>query len=144
MEYKLFLDDVRTMTDCVTYMHSRIGSRNPVYLEKGWVICRNYECFKSTILEYGLPTFVSFDHDLQSYPTSIQEAEYADRYGYREQTGQDCAKWLIEYCMDHDFEIPEFAVHSMNPVGGERIFSLLTQAKRGLHDRIKDSNRERI
>ena len=37
---KVFLDDVRNPKDCVTYMHQRIGDKNPIYLEE-WVIAKN-------------------------------------------------------------------------------------------------------
>lgn len=134
MIYKLFLDDIRNPVHCVTYMHSRIGRKNPIYLEKDWVICRNFECFKNTVNEYGLPEFISFDHDL------ADEHYYDAINGFprdlsNEETGYDCAKWLVDYCIDHNLKIPEFAVHSMNPVGAERIFSLLTHSKQELHDR---------
>jgi|SRR5579885_3650935 len=132
MTYKLFLDDIRNPVQCVTYMHSRIGVKNPIYLEKGWVICRNFECFKNTILEYGLPEFISFDHDLSdSHYQEIVE------FGFfvSDDTGYDCARWLIEYCESNGYKIPQFAVHSQNPIGAERIFSLLTKAKTRLNDR---------
>lgn len=134
MPYKLFLDDVRTMTDCVAYMHSRIGRKNPIYLEKGWAICRNFECFKATILDMGIPDFISFDHDLadEHYLNFLQGKP--NSY-YTDPTGYDCAKWLVEYCHLKDLKIPDFAVHSMNPVGAERIFSYLTKAKQEVNDR---------
>ncbi len=137
MGYKIFLDDDRTMTDCISYMHQRIGKKNPIYLEKDWVICRNFGCFKATILDMGMPDFISFDHDLQSYPTTLAEAEYAAKYNYEEKTGYTCAKWLVEYCREKGHKIPEFAVHSMNPVGSERIFSLLTKATKDDRERVQ-------
>ena len=132
MEYKLFLDDVRIPCHCVTYMHKRIGAMNPIYLERGWVICRNFHCFIETIKDLGLPSFISFDHDLA-------EEHYAQPDdvigGYKEKTGYDCAKWLVDYCFDNDLEIPDFACHSMNPVGVERIMNLLNRAKNREYDR---------
>lgn len=42
-----------------------------------------------------------------------------------EKTGYDCAKWLIDYCIDNDLELPKkVLVHSMNPTGAENIKSL--------------------
>jgi len=138
MGYKLFLDDVRTMTDCITYMHQRIGKKNPIYLEKDWVICRNFGCFKATIEDMGLPDFISFDHDL------ADEHYYDAINGFprdlaTEKTGYECAKWLVEYCVKKGLKIPEFAVHSMNPVGAERIFSLLTKATNNDRERVQKS-----
>lgn len=145
MAYKLFLDDERKPWDCLGYMASRIGPRTPIYLETGWVVCKNYGCFVATILDMGLPDFVSFDHDLaeehytpSSYWDSFEKSkEYQSAIwdNYKEKTGYECAKWLCDYCFDNGFQIPEFAVHSMNPVGAERIFSLLTRYKSELNDR---------
>jgi hypothetical protein len=37
----------------------------------------------------------------------------------------DCAKWLINYCIDNKKELPaEILIHSMNPVGSANIKSL--------------------
>lgn len=132
MGYKLFLDDCRIMTDCVVYMHQRIGKKNPIYLEKDWVICRNFGCFKATIEDMGLPNFISYDHDLADEHYISFEEEVGT---YKEKTGYECAKWLVEYCQSKGLKIPEFAVHSMNSVGAERIFSLLTKATREYDER---------
>jgi hypothetical protein len=132
MGYKLFLDDTRIPVHCVTYMHSRVGRLNPIYLERDWVICRNYKCFIATIKDMGLPNFISFDHDL----ADEHYASEGDTIGgYKEETGHDCAKWLVDYCIDQGVDLPDFAVHSMNPVGSERIISLLKTFKRTHNDR---------
>lgn len=136
MGYKLFLDDVRTMTDCITYMHQRIGKKNPIYLERDWVICRNFGCFVNTIEDMGLPDFISYDHDLadEHYIKYLGEP-FSETNQYEEKTGYECARWLVEYCQSKGLKIPEFAVHSMNPVGAERIFSLLTKATQEYDER---------
>lgn len=69
---------------------------------------KSYLEFTDFILKNGLPEFISFDHDLGE-----------------EKTGYDCAKWLVEYCMNNKFPLPEFFVHSQNPVGKENIQRLL-------------------
>lgn len=131
MGYKLFLDDKRNPVHCVSYMQHRIGRKNPIYLENGWVICRNYKSFVSTIEEMGLPDFVSFDHDLadEHYRNYLSsgEVDYSD---YVEKTGYEAAKWLVNYCLDHKLELPEYAVHSDNPVGAGNILSHLKQAEK--------------
>lgn len=130
--YKLFLDDYRVPLDCVGYMHSRIGARNPVYLEKDWVVVKHYFEFCEYIKNHGLPYLVSFDHDLA-------DAHYNDKYqdgviDYASEdfnknyfkTGYHCAEWLIEYCMENQLDFPpEYFVHSMNPAGTENIHSLI-------------------
>lgn len=134
MQYKLFLDDVRKPWDCIGYMRPRIGSRLPIYLETGWVVCKNYGCFRATIDDMGLPTFVSFDHDLSvEHYIDGDQGVWSD--SYEEQSGYNCAQYLIHYCVKNGLNIPDFTVHSMNPVGTERIFSLLNQAKSKINDR---------
>lgn len=54
MKYNLFLDDVRKPTD-VKWL-----DLPPV----DWVIVRNYENFEKIIRKAGLPSIISFDHDL--------------------------------------------------------------------------------
>lgn len=133
MGYKLFLDDKRTPAQCVSYMHRRIGRLNPIYIQNEWVICRNYVCFKNTIEKMGLPEFVSFDHDLADEHYGISEdGALEEYYGWegRTETGYDCAKWLVDYCMEHKLELPQWAVHSMNPIGVGNITSYLKQAEK--------------
>lgn len=114
----LFLDDIRYPVEAYHY------TRQDIFLRKDWHIVRNYEQFVSRILEKGLPDMISFDHDLA-------EIHYLQSGSgeYTEKTGYDCAKWLVEYCMDHHLDLPEFYCHSMNPVGKENIESLLKNFK---------------
>ena len=59
---------------------------------------------------------ISFDHDLADEHYLKQNSqEFVEKIGY------DCAKWLVEYCMDHYLDLPKFYCHSMNPVGKENI-----------------------
>ena len=44
----------------------------------------------------------------------------------KEKTGYDCAKWLVEYCLDNDLSLPKYQVHSMNPVGKKNILDYLS------------------
>lgn len=134
MAYKLFLDDKRNPVHCITYMRGRLREYS-IYLQNEWVIARNYESFKNTIESMGLPEFVSFDHDLadEHYLGLLSSPEAWEEYHTdenREYTGYDCAKWLVNYCMDHKKPLPPFAIHSMNPVGGEKIMSLLKNGEK--------------
>ena len=78
-----------------------------------WVL--NYSQFILYIEKLGLPDVISFDHDL---------ADIDDKSGY------DCAKYLVDYCMDNNKRLPSFRVHSANPVGKENIEYLLNNFKR--------------
>ena len=73
----------------------------------------SYKEFIDFIQNKGIPDFISFDHDL-----GIEE------------TGYDCAKFLVEYCLDHNLTIPNFTVHSQNPVGKENIEKLLNNFRK--------------
>ena len=43
--------------------------------------------------------------------------------------GYDCAKWLVEYCIDYNKELPLYNIQSANPVGKENIDKLLKNFK---------------
>lgn len=124
MSYKLFLDDVRNVKDVVTYMHLRIGDKNPIYLEDNWLIAKCYEDFVDIIQEKGIPEFVSYDHDLALDHYIDGDMGFVGE-GYKEKTGYDCAKWLVEYCKSKGIKHPSYAVHSMNPVGTQNIKNYL-------------------
>lgn len=98
-----------------------------------WVL--NYEQFVQWIEKYGLPDIISFDHDLadEHYTPEYFWSNYEENKKYQEwrsetyqeKTGMDCAKWLVDYCIDNDKELPEFYVHSANPVGADNIKGIL-------------------
>jgi hypothetical protein len=109
MKYNLFLDDTR---DPNTFLNDT----------RTWVVVRNYNQFVEIITKQGLPEFISFDHDL----ADEHYGKIIDYDNFQEKTGYDCAKWLIEYCMKMDQPLPEWQIHSMNPVGKINIHMLLT------------------
>lgn len=131
MSYNLFLDDIRMPVDVGNYM-------NPVELRQyfrkyDWIICRNYNEFVECINKRGLPEMVSFDHDLADEHYTPEEywhdydasKEYQDKRRYKEKTGYDCAKWMIDYSKRLNACLPSLIMcHSMNPVGKDRIVEL--------------------
>lgn len=123
--YNLFLDDVRQPSEPGNYM-SPVNLRS-LYQEQEWVTVRNYNDFVKYITENGLPDLVSFDHDLADIhydPTTCKES-----FEYTEETGYDCAKWLVMYCDDNGLPLPKYLCHSMNPIGKENIISYLDSYK---------------
>jgi hypothetical protein len=50
--------------------------------------------------------------------------------GFIEKTGYDCAKWLVEYCIEKDLDLPTYYIHSMNPAGGNNIKKFLDRYKK--------------
>ena len=97
--YSVFIDDERfPKTDCP------VGSF--------WVICRNKKDFENFIAMYGLPQYISFDHDL----------------GENEPTGKDIANYIVELWLDEkvDFSTKfNYNVHSANNIGRDNIQGLL-------------------
>ena len=123
MEKYLLLDDIR---DCQMTFNI---TKNSIYLLNDWDIVKNYDEFINYILKNGLPSVISFDHDLAD--EHYVPSEYWDNYdlskefqesqSYREKTGNDCAKWLLEYCYENNLKLPQCMVHSANPVGADNI-----------------------
>jgi hypothetical protein len=119
---KLYLDDVR-------YPKT-----------EGWDIVRTYDDFVNWITNNGLPDEISFDHDLSREHTKF----FFDNGGhdnppdpqqkeFNEKTGYDSAKWLCDYCLTNGLPIPEWNVHSANPVGSENIRGLLKNFEKKLN-----------
>lgn len=128
MSYYLFLDDERFPQD-VTWVN--LPKHN-------WTIVRNYADFVRTIENKGLPAEIAFDHDLghehyQAYHVASRPGNgVIDYNSFKEKTGLDCAKWLIEYCNKNNLPFPKFYVHSMNPIGKQNIISAVNSYKRYL------------
>lgn len=121
----IFLDDVRTLKS----VHLPLWTHSDQ-----WKIVRNFKSFCNEINDLfqrtgGLPQFISFDHDLAQEHYSenmVDPILYNEMYGsFKEKTGLDCAKWLVEFCLDRNLKMCDFQVHSMNPVGKKNIESLL-------------------
>jgi len=96
MTYNMYLDDIR----------------NPK-TSRDWCVVRSFDEATKMMLSFGIPEYISFDHDLG-------EAD--------ERTGYDLAKWIVEQDMDGKLSIPdvfEFNVHSANSVGTANIQSYL-------------------
>ena len=114
MQYrKLYLDDIR------------------VPKTEGWDIVRSYDQFVDYITKNGLPDEISFDHDLADVDNNPKTTKQSIKS--HEKTGYDAAKWLCEYCWTNGLPIPDWNVHSANPVGRENINQLLDNYKNKLN-----------
>jgi hypothetical protein len=122
--YNLFLDDYRIPEEAHQYM------LNKIYLTYDWVVVENYDEFVDCVTKMGMPRCVSFDHDLSELDYSEQETPTYDDL-LREKNGFHCAKWLIDYAIDNNVDIPEeIHYHSMNPVGRLNMKSLFETYKK--------------
>ena len=78
---------------------------------EGWYIARSVQSAIDLVKEYGMPSYISFDHDLGGDETSMQ-----------------FIKWVVEEVLDGRLKFPEnfeYNVHSANPVGKDNITSLM-------------------
>jgi hypothetical protein len=135
---KLFLDDIRQVRDACYYVI------NPkiYWEEEDWDIVRNYDEFIKYIEENGLPDLISFDHDLadEHYNDLFSDKNwFKDNDNielvydeYKEKTGLECAKWLVDFCLDNNKKLPDYIVHSANPIGKKNIESFLNNARKML------------
>lgn len=102
----------------------------PQFLEETIVWVKNYDSFVEWIKYNGLPHTIAFDHDLGEDVARDKVSKGMSKRQARIQkretiSGYDCAKWLVEYCMDNDLDLPNWIVQSANPVGKDNINGLL-------------------
>lgn len=126
----LYLDDYRNPFDATGWLRLV-----PIegYEEVVWV--KNFKEFVEHIQKHGVPFAVSFDHDLADehmvdyHQHQADGREFIDYASFKEKTGLDCAKWLINHCEEQKTDLPLFWSHSANPMGRENILSLLRGRK---------------
>jgi hypothetical protein len=96
---RMFLDDIR----------------DP--LENYDIVVRSYDEAVELVKQNGIPTFISFDHDLG-----------CDEIGNILKSGYDFAKWLVDMDIKNIHKFPDnftFDIHSANPIGKNNIKSIL-------------------
>ena len=101
----VFLDDIRYPKDVFNYIP------NPIYIEKEWVIVRSYDEFINDVLDNGLSYLYSYDHDLADQHYNSHLLKVIDYDKFTEKTGYSCAKWLVNYCIDNNKELPKYFFH---------------------------------
>jgi len=107
MKKLIWLDDFRDPADYVSGDYEII-----------WI--KNYEDFCLNIEENGLPDIICFDHDLGE-----------------EMTGYDAAKYVVNYCQQHNCNIPEYHIQSSNVVGKGNIEGIMEGWRRFYEDNYK-------
>lgn len=83
--------------------------------DRDWLICRTSQEALDRIKEIGLPQFISFDHDLGEADTTMI-----------------FLRRLVNEVWDGKSDIPEYQIHSANPVGAQNIRSFMESWKRSL------------
>jgi len=105
MKTLLWLDDIRNPLEGDWLIFSPISRPYNVV----WV--KNFEEFTEWIIQNGLPDGICFDHDLGA------DEETSKLF----LSGFDCTKWLVDYCINNDFDFPKYNIQSANPVGKDNI-----------------------
>jgi hypothetical protein len=134
MAYNLFLDDKFTPHE-VGYTTTDEKERKR-YLEYKWVIVKTYDDFVACVKDKGIPSIVSFDHDLcdEHYEYILLDENWnkkddeiiIDYDSFETKTGCHAAEWLIEYCSNYRKTLPIMMVHSKNKIGRKNIINLIT------------------
>ena len=116
MTYKLFIDDERyppqfTMWDRIKAVFYRATARTT---QKQFTIARSTEQALAIISAHGMPSFISFDHDLGMSPDGWDD------------TAMVFLRHLENMLCDEVVAFPEdfdYYVHSQNPVGRDNIIA---------------------
>ncbi len=128
---KLFLDDIRQPKDAC-YL---VQDWAKLYFDDEWDVVKTHKEFVRWVKRNGVPTHVSFDHDLADVHYDIDFDDWdvytAEQLGV-EETGLDSAKFLVDYCENNGFDLPLYQVHSANPIGRRNIKTYLDNAKKHL------------
>lgn len=102
MTYRMFIDD----------------ERDPPNDGHSWHVVRSSQDAIALVTEIGLPSFISFDHDLGGDDTAMR-----------------FLRWMTDWMLDTSTRFPpgfEFYVHSQNPIGRANIQSLMTSFQEAL------------
>jgi len=139
--FNLFLDDLRNPSDAFVSGVRRkdLGLVATISLlvltsteSHDWDIVRSYSEFENAINEYGIPSMVSFDHDLSfehiQHYFKVTQLTNLIEYGNLspKSTGYHCAQLLVQKCKEANVALPVWHVHSANSVGAVNIAKVLS------------------
>lgn len=106
----LFLDDSRNANDYVD-TYNNIVKQSFTYNEF-------INDVQDYFFLYGCIDEIWFDHDL----------------GDKDGNGYDCAKYLVKFCDNNGYKLPEWHIQSANPVGKDNIDSYLKSYLKSLEN----------
>lgn len=123
MQHHIFLDDYRQPVN-VTWIEIPATDK--------WIVVKNYEEFVALFEKLPIRSIahISYDHDLAP-------AHYAN-HPTSERTGYDCAKFVVAKALEEGTDIPNYTVHSLNPVGRVNITELFENYRKF---QLENSNR---
>jgi hypothetical protein len=133
MSYNLFLDDQSNPIQIVNPTLSEKDRER--YLKYTWIIAKSYDEFVEIVSREGVPSMVSFDHDLSEEHWHLSHLEenllkvgdvvILDYDVFEVKTGYHAAEWFLEYCVNKRKRPEVILVHSRNPIGKKNIEGLL-------------------
>ena len=133
MAYNLFLDDQFTPVQIADLTLSE--KNRDRYRKYRWVIAKSYDEFVEIVNKKGVPSIVSFDHDLAEEHwdlmcidenlLKIDKVAIIDYDVFIVKTGYHAAEWFLEYCANHGNYPQTMLVHSQNAIGNKNIKELL-------------------
>jgi len=103
----VFLDDIRIPS----MSHNVSKGLGVDYSDKDkWVIVRDYFDFVDLVdKHFDEIDLISFDHDLACYKDGV------------EYTGKSAVDYVIDYCLDHNKQFPDWYAHTDNTSGKRNI-----------------------
>ncbi len=108
---RIYLDDKRDTPKVVEADRYLPYEERRVYTHRTYTAAETIELLKT-----GEVTFISFDHDLGPAEAG---------------TGYDVARWIEERAhTDPEFVVPDWSIHSANPVGANNIQRAMESAMR--------------
>lgn len=143
MSYNIFLDDERQPMEAVYWDHD---DKSCWMIDRpllGWKVIRSYDEFVTEITKNGLPTTVSFDHDL--HPEHYTEGRVGMPPAYKRYkvpTGYQCVLWLIGYCGKLNLPLPKCYVHSFNMHGRNNIFGAIINYNKQFYAQTKKDTQD--
>ena len=107
----IFLDDIRIPS----MSHNVSKGLGVDYSDKDkWVIVRDYFDFVDLVdKHFDEIDLISFDHDLACYKDGI------------EYTGKSAVDYVINYCLDHNKQFPNWYAHTDNTSGKRNIIGAI-------------------
>lgn len=120
MKTLLWLDDKRD-----PWAPDWVKNYSPIGFPCRIVWVKNYRGFTKWIIKNGLPDAICFDHDLSDIKLNLIGFFFKRQPLFREKTGYDCAKWLVNYCIDNNLDLPKWNIQSSNTPGRDNINGIL-------------------
>jgi len=112
--YNLFLDDIRNPDWVMQYR------TDTSYNKLKWVIVRTHDEFVNYISKNGMPSLISFDHDLADEHYAYDRINVGIKSPipeFKEKTGYESLKWLCNHALDNKIPLSKIKFHTANYVG---------------------------